>query len=110
MFSGTPKTAPSRVQCVFFAFVLLPAAYTTPSKRETKKKLPLGRAECLANLLIRVPDFVRIFYHRVCVQKFRFVAPKASLYVTNHHYSTYHRVCVQKVRIIALMDNNVMGI
>ena len=32
-----PKTAPSRVQCVF----LLPAAYTIPSKRE--KSLPLER-------------------------------------------------------------------
>ena len=31
-----PKTAPSRVQCVF----LLPAAYTNPSKRETKKASP----------------------------------------------------------------------
>ena len=36
-----PKTAPSRVQCVFFCFFFFPGAYTTPSKRETKKKPPL---------------------------------------------------------------------
>ena len=45
-----PKTAFSRVHCVFLFFIfLLPAAYTTPSKRETKKKPPL---------IVHVPTFV----------------------------------------------------
>ena len=37
VFSGTQKLHPL-VCTVFFCFFLLPAAYTTPSKRETKKK------------------------------------------------------------------------
>ena len=73
--------APSRVQwysklhplvfSVFFLLFLLPAAYTTPSKRETKKRMPLYTIPgCTIIHLMQMSDSVPfgVMYECICLR------------------------------------------